>query len=116
MNQEQELREMRDSSINEHTTVQIGLMLGIGILVTGFIISSVWWAAVISTKLDTIITCQTAQAATLNSVQSDVSDLKAWRKVIDNSGSPQVSAMMSKINELQKELEVHIAETENKAK
>jgi hypothetical protein len=98
--------------ISEKTPVRIGLLLTVALLLTGGFGTSIWWAATISTKLDAIIISQSVQTAAVASVQTDVSDLKAWRKLIDTSGSPQVTTLASQINELKRAMEVHIAQTE----
>ena len=111
--QRQERHEMR-AVISEKTPVQMGVMISVYILTSSLIIASVWWAATITEKINTVLANQSIQIATITSVQSDVADLKAWRKVIDTSGSPQVAALAKSIQEVKSELEIHMAQEKTK--
>jgi hypothetical protein len=112
--QRKELREIRDGGvIGEKTSVRIGLLLTIALLLTGGFGTSVWWAATISTKLDAIIISQGIQTVTIGEVQADVADLKAWRKVIDVAGTPSASvrldALSAHLNTVEEMIKLHIA-------
>ena len=111
--QRQERHEMR-AVISEKTPVQMGVMISVYILTSSLIIASVWWAATITEKINTVLANQSIQIATITSVQSDVADLKAWRKVIDTSGSPAAATLLKEVADLKRELEVHVALTEKK--
>jgi len=116
--QRQELREMRNSGIiGEKTPIRIGLLMAIATLLVGGFGTSIWWAATISTKLDAIIISQGAQTAAISTLQSDVSDLKAWRKVVDVAGTPSASARLdalgAKLISVEEMIKMHIA-SENK--
>ena len=118
--QRQELREMRDNGIlGESTPIRLGLLLTIALLLVGGFGGSIWWAATISTKLDAIIISQGVQTVAIASVQADVADLKAWRKVVDVAGTPSTSARLDslavKLNAVDEMLKLHIA-TEDKQK
>lgn len=72
---------------------------------------SIWWAAVMSTKLDLVITNQSTQMAATKAVVEDVSRLKEWRITIDTIGSPATVKRLDghdrDINDLQKQFEMH---------
>ena len=111
--QRQERSEMRQV-IGEKTPVQLGLLMAVGIaLITtlGFCGSAIWWASKMTEKIDTVLRNQAAQSEAMILVQTDVAELKAWRKVIDTSGSPAATVLLKEVGELKRELEVHIAET-----
>ena len=118
--QRQERRDIRNDErdartpISESTPIRLGLMLGLAALVVGLIVSSTWWAATISTKLDSIISAQSAQSLLMSAAQADISDLKAWRKVIDAAGSTptvvKIDALSVKVEKLAQELAIHEAQ------
>lgn len=58
--------------IGEATPIRIGLV----ILLFGVLVSSVWWAATITSKLDTLITYQTATSASMAELKVQVDNLK----------------------------------------
>lgn len=112
--QRRELRQMRDNGIiGEKTPIRIGLLLTIALLLTGGFGTSIWWAATISTKLDAIIISQGVQTAAIATTQTDVADLKAWRKVVDVAGTPSASARLNalgeKLNTVEEMIKMHIA-------
>jgi hypothetical protein len=118
--QRRELRQMRDNGIiGEKTPIRIGLLLTIALLLTGGFGTSIWWAATISTKLDAIIISQGVQTTAIATTQTDVADLKAWRKVIDVAGTPAASsrldALSAKLNTVEEMIKMHIAK-EDKTK
>ena len=116
--QRRELREMRDNGIiGEGTPIRMGLLLSIALLLVGGFGTSIWWAASISTKLDAIIISQSVQTAAISIAQTDISDLKAWRKVVDVAGTQSASARLdalgAKLNNVEELIKLHIA-TEGK--
>lgn len=58
--------------IGEATPVRIGFV----ILLFAGLVSSIWWAATITSKLDTLITYQTTTTASIGQLKSDYEDLK----------------------------------------
>jgi hypothetical protein len=108
--QRQERSEIR-RIIGEKTPVQLGVTAAFYVFSFGLVVASVWWAATLTEKINTVLKNQDAQNITMSAMQADISDLKAWRKVIDTSGSPQAASLSKEINDLKRELEVHIAET-----
>lgn len=80
---------------------------------------AIWWAAVMSTKLDTVISNQSIQMAATKAVVEDVSRLKEWRIQIDTIGSPEivkrVDNLRRDLDELRSRYELHIATTVPKA-
>lgn len=69
----------------------------------------IWWAATISTKLDSIMTQQSALVAASTVMRSDLEDLKAWRKLIDAAGSPRLQSIEKEIEALRRDLDTHKA-------
>ena len=108
--QRQERSDMR-RAIGEKTPVQLGVTAAFYVFSFSLIVASVWWAATLTEKINTVLKNQDAQNIVMSTMQTDISDLKAWRKVIDTSGSPQASSLTKEINDLKRELEIHIAET-----
>jgi hypothetical protein len=111
--QRQEQSEMRQA-IGEKTPVQLGLfvtMLVIFMTTLGFCGSAIWWASKMTEKIDTVLRNQAIQSEAMTLVQTDVAELKAWRKVIDTSGSPSAAALLSKVNDIKRDLDVHMAQT-----
>lgn len=79
---------------------------------------SIWWAAVMSTKLDLVISNQATQMAATKAVVEDVSRLKEWRIQVDTSGSLPTTKRLDQhdrdISELQKQFELHKVTTSSK--
>jgi hypothetical protein len=112
--QRRELREMRNNNvIGAGTPIRMGLLLSIALLLVGGFGSSIWWAATISTKLDAIIISQGVQTSAISVAQTDISDLKAWRKVVDVAGTPSASmrldALGAKLTTVEEMIKLHIA-------
>lgn len=72
---------------------------------------SIWWAAVMSTKLDLVISNQATQMAATKAVVEDVSRLKEWRISVDTVGSPtivrRVDSLDKRVDDLSKQFEMH---------
>ena len=114
--QRTERREMRQA-IGEKTPIQLGLFLALILIFISLIGASwtgVWWASKLSEKVDTVLRNQAAQTEAITIVQADVADLKAWRKVIDTAGSPQVTTLSKDLQEVKRELEIHMAQEKAK--
>lgn len=75
----------------------------------------IWWAATISSKIDTLLTGQAAQSLAVKGLSDDVSRLKEWRTQVDAVGSPvmvrRVDDLSKAVNDLQKAFEMHVATT-----
>ena len=119
--QRQERHEMREV-IGDRTPIQLGLIVTLAaILITalGFCGSGIWWASKLSEKVDTVLRNQVAQTEAMGSVQKDVVELQAWRKVIDVAGTPSASsrldALSAKLNIVEEMIKMHIAK-EDKTK
>jgi cytoskeletal protein RodZ len=68
-------------AISEATPIQIGLVL---IIVGGFA-SWIWWAATISSKLDTVLKFQQVQDSSITSLRADLNTLTRDFKVHEAS-------------------------------
>lgn len=77
----------------------------------------IWWAASMSTKLDTVISQQALQLAMVKSVSEDISRMKEWRIQIDTIGSQatvrRLDAIEVRMGIMEKNWEIHKATTVN---
>ena len=116
--QRQERHEMR-AVISDKTPIQLGLLVAaLMILMTalGFCGSGIWWASKLSEKVDTVLRNQSVEVEAISLVQADVSELKAWRKVVDVAGTPSVRATLDalglKLTSVEEMIKIHIAKEE----
>jgi len=109
--QRQERHEMR-AVISEKTPIQLGLAAAAYFFSFSLVVAAIWWAATLTNMVSTVLKNQDAQSLVMISMQKDISDLQAWRKVIENSGSPAVANLSAKFTELEKEFEIYRAQTE----
>lgn len=108
-----EVKEGTERILGTESGVKIGLVLTLlGICAGGFAVW-IWWAATISTKIDTMILQQTAMATVQTKLGADVDELKAWRKLVDTVGSGPVGGVRDDLRQLQKEFELHKARDPN---
>ena len=111
--QRQERHEMR-GIISEKTPIQVGLVAAAYFFSFSLVVASIWWAATLTNMVSTVLKNQDTQSAVMLTMQSDISELKAWRKVIDASGSPQAVTLAKSIQEVKSELEIHMAQEKAK--
>ena len=97
-------------SISEKTPIQMGLVAAAYFFSFSLVVASIWWAATLTNMVSTVLSNQEKQSVIMVAMQSDISDLKAWRKVIDTSGSPQATALAKDLQDVKRELEIHIAQ------
>lgn len=101
--------------IGDNTPVRLGLIIALLALCAGGFGLWIWWAATISSKMDTLIGQQTSMIATSNGHGTAIAELQAWRKLVDTVGTPAMMAKTSdldkKVEELSRQLELHKATT-----
>lgn len=89
-------------AIGDTTPVKLGFVIALlGLCAAGFG-AWIWWAATISSKMDTLINQQSSMMATANGHGASIAELQAWRKLVDTVGTP---AMMTKTADIEKKLE-----------
>lgn len=93
--------------LSEKTPVQVGFVIGLLLVFA----SVIWWASQVSSKLDMIISAQSAMKVTTDTLSTRVADMEAWRKLIDTVGSPQVQKIEAGISELKRVVDLHVATT-----
>lgn len=108
------IRNIVEKALGTDSPVKVGFILALLSLCAGGFSVWIWWAATISTKLDTVITQQAAMNALTSKMASDVEELKSWRRLIDASGSKQAQDITKEIEFLRRDLELHKAKTDGK--
>lgn len=113
MSLEQERKEIH--ALSQKTPIQLGLILALlGMCVGGFG-AWIWWAASISTKLDAVLSQQSALVVATQKQNSDIEDLKAWRKLVDVVGTASMAQktkeLDAKIAEIERKIELHEVKT-----
>jgi hypothetical protein len=98
----------REMTLGEGTNVKLGWIVGIAFSFFAAAVSVVWWAATLSTEVRGIREMITQVVAQREALASDVDDLKAWRKVMDQIGSPKVQALERSLEDRSKKLETEI--------
>ena len=66
--------------IGELTSIRVGLI----IFMVGAIVSSVWWAATTTAKLDSIITNQAATVSSISELHAEYNEMKLKQVVDEN--------------------------------
>lgn len=94
--------------ISESTPVKLGLIIALCSLFG----SDIWWRSRISTQVEGIQTMLATVVAQREKVASDVDELKAWRKVVEQIGSPAVQKVESHVIELEKRFDARFTEIE----
>lgn len=101
--------------LGDSTPVRLGFIIGLVVVLAGGFGGCIWWAATLSSKTDTIIAQLTMLNDKSNGHGAAISDLQAWRKLVDTVGT---AAMMNKTSDLEKKmddlarkLELHIVTT-----
>lgn len=98
----------RDVSIGEGTTVKAGFIVALlSVFFTGSV-SVVWWAATLSTEVRGVREMLTQVIAQREALSSDVGDLKAWRKLMEQVGSPKVQKLEEQVAEGFKAIDVRL--------
>lgn len=115
-----EAQTLEERPISEDTPIKLRfvvLIVGAVISLLGAAFSAVWWASAVSTKLNTIVTQQAAmviqESAIANSqtlMAQRISDLEAWKKMVDSQGDPagrvRDEALQGQITQLRHDFDV----------
>jgi hypothetical protein len=105
MREHQEKEEPGDSRslvLSGTSPIQVKFIGWLVVVCAGGFGGWIWWAATMSSKLDTVISNQAAASAATRAVEGDVARLKEWRVQVDTVGSPQ---MVKRVDQLSQEME-----------
>lgn len=104
--------------LSGNSPIQVRFIGWLVLVIAGGFSGSIWWAASMSTKLDTVINNQSVQMANTKAVVEDVSRLKEWRIQVDTVGSPELvkktEALRRDIDTLRERFDLHLATTSPK--
>lgn len=128
---DEEGRPLRGNILGENSVIRVGFALGIGT----YIGMTAWWAAVIQTKLDALLTAQkiyasdgTALRARVEALERStelftqvgspalrprIESLEKSVQIINAAGSPKLSEVEHHLSDLEQSFKVHVAETVN---
>lgn len=108
----------RKMVLSGSSPIQVRFIGWLVLVIAGGFSGSIWWAATMSTKMDTMILNQAAQMTATKAVTEDVSRIKEWRVQIDTVGSPEmvkrVDVLRRDHDELKNRVDLHMATTTGK--
>lgn len=95
-----ETQERRQLSIGETTTIRVSLI----VVLAGFLVGTVWWAATLQTKVDTLLNNTTKYDSTAGSHAAQITDLNSRVNLMDQLGTKKGQETEKEITSLIKRI------------
>lgn len=90
-------------------TKQTGIQMGVFISAVALVISASWWAAIMTSKMDMVLSQLDSMKSLANAQAQIVEQLKSRVERIELLGSGRAQESERKLNDLEKRFDAHIA-------
>ena len=105
----EEVMQKSQFTLGDTTPVKLGFIVGLLALCAAGFGGWIWWAATISSKMDTLLMQEAVIIKTTDDYGKRISDVEAWRKLVDTVGTP---AMVTRVAEVEKKHDALLNEFE----